>query len=90
MSVAGAVAKDLEAMGAKAAESTLAATAIALAAELDGANSATSKSMCAKALLEVMRELRVLAPPKQEADKLDDLTARREARRSAPATAARS
>jgi hypothetical protein len=90
MSVVEAVAKDLEAMGPKAAESTLAATATALAAELDGANSATSKSMCAKALIDVMRELRALAPPKREADRLDDLTARREARRSAPAAAARS
>jgi hypothetical protein len=56
---------------------------------MDGPNSLTSKSMAAKALIDTMRELRVLVPPMQEADGLDDLTKRREARRSAAQAAAR-
>lgn len=85
MSVIEAVQGDLERLGPKAARSGLAAVALALAAELDGDNSATSKSMCAKSMVDVLRELRLLAPPKLEADDLDDLTARRLARRSAAA-----
>ena len=45
------------------------------------ANSATSKSMCAKVLVEVLRELRALAPPKKEKTKVDDLAAKRASRR---------
>jgi hypothetical protein len=58
----------------------MAATALALAVELDGPTSATSKSMCAKALVDVMRELRALAPAEKENDGLDDLAARRRKR----------
>lgn len=58
--------------------STLAASGLALAAELDRAgNSATSKSMCAKSLQDVMRELRELAPPAVVEDELDAKRARR-------------
>jgi hypothetical protein len=89
MTVESAVEHDIKFLGPKAAESALAATALALARELDGENSATSKSMCAKALIDTMRELRAVSPPKMEADGLDDLTARREARRSASTAAAR-
>jgi hypothetical protein len=88
--VEAAVERDLEALGSRAAESGLAATALALAREMDSPkNGGTSKSMIAKALNETMAELRALAPPKQEADGLDDLTKRREARRSASTAAAR-
>lgn len=83
MSVVDSLRAELEALGPRGAGSTLAATALALAAELDADNSATSKSMCAKSMVDVLRELRVLAPPKPEVDNLDDLTARRMARRSA-------
>jgi hypothetical protein len=69
------------------ADSSLAATAQALAAELDSpSNSATSKSMCAKVFSEVMGQLRALAPAKREKDDLDDLAARR-AKRLGGATA---
>lgn len=68
--------------------STLAETARALAAELDDpSNSATSKSMCARALLDVLDQLKALLPPEKEGDALDDLSSRRAARiagRAAP------
>lgn len=69
------------------AESALAASARVLARELDKErNSATSKSMCQKALSETLDRLRELAPAKDEKDTLDDLSARRAARRTAGAT----
>jgi hypothetical protein len=58
----------------------LAASALSLARELDDPrNSATSKSMCAKTLLEILDRLRALhrAP-----DELDELRALRAARRA--------
>jgi hypothetical protein len=83
VSVAKAVQADIAALGALAVGSTLAETALALARELDKPkNSATSKSMCAKAMIDVLRELRSQAPPKQEADGVTDLNAERAARRA--------
>ena len=83
MSVVKAVKKDLAAIrkrDAALADSALAATALALAGELDDDNSATSKSMCARALVDVLEQLRGLTPKAQEGDMLDDLAARRAAR----------
>jgi hypothetical protein len=78
--VEGVVA-DLKALPDALAGSGLAASALALAAELDsGETSATAKAACSRSLVQVMRELRVLAPTGEEADELDELTARREAR----------
>jgi pyruvate/2-oxoglutarate dehydrogenase complex dihydrolipoamide acyltransferase (E2) component len=78
--VVAAVKRDLADMGA-VGRSALAASALALARELDNPeNSATSKSMCAKALIETMDRLRAQAPPKKENDRLDELAARRAAR----------
>jgi hypothetical protein len=63
--------------------SPLAASALVLAAELDDpGNSATSKSMCSKALLDVMNRLAELAPPVREADRLDEVKAARARRRA--------
>lgn len=60
------------------ANSGLAATALAMAYELENPfNSATSKSMCARALLEISDRLRELLPPEAEGDAVDDLAARR-------------
>lgn len=60
------------------ADSALAASALALARELDDTdNSATSKSMCARALHDALDRLRELTPEGEEADGLDDLAARR-------------
>lgn len=85
MSVFEAVERDLgriRAVDPALADSALAMTALALAGELDGHNSATSKSMCARALLDVMDRLRELAPEQKEADGVDQLTAKRIERRA--------
>lgn len=85
-SVVEAVKRDLESLrerDEKLADSALAASAMALARELDAQNSATSKSMCAKALIETLDRLAELAPPAKEADRVDDLASRRAARRAA-------
>lgn len=59
------------------AESTFAATAIALAYELDNPfNSATSKSMCSRSLAEVVDRLRALAPEPDEGTPLDAIRRR--------------
>jgi hypothetical protein len=83
-SVTEAVTQDLEELGErdpKLARSSHAAGALALARELDHPNSTTSKSMCMRALNETMDRLRELAPPEQTKDTVDDLTAKRAARR---------
>lgn len=80
-----ALERDLKEIGRRdkdLAESGLAATARQLARELDNPkNSATSKSMCAKALMEALDRLRALAPPKEAKDRVDDLASRRAKRR---------
>ena len=59
----------------------MAATVRSMARAIDDpANSATSKSMCAKVLMDALTTLQAMAPPEQENDKLDDLVARRTAR----------
>lgn len=82
--VAAAVDRDLAVIAKldKAlAQSALAASAQALAREIDDpGNSATSKSMCARALLDALAQLREQIPEHDEKDKLDELSARRTAR----------
>lgn len=64
------------------AESALAASAVALAYEIQNPfNSATSKSMCARELRETMAKLNELAPAVPKKDALDELKARRATRR---------
>lgn len=79
---------ELRKLSPELADGAVAASAVVLAAELDKPrNSATAKSMCARALREAMDRLRELAPADEKKDDLDDLTARRNARlagRSAP------
>lgn len=60
------------------AESALAATALQMAYEMTNPfNSATSKSMCARALLETMEQLRELTPDgEEEGDELDAILRR--------------
>jgi hypothetical protein len=81
MGCRAAVERDLAALAERdedLASSALAATATALAKEIDKPkNSATSKSMCARALADTLRELRELAPPKREDDAIDRLSAGR-------------
>jgi hypothetical protein len=80
MSVVEAVTRDLEELGSKASESALAATALVLAEQLDGPNSATSKALCAKELTATLKELRALAPPKKQEDRADKIRKRRHLR----------
>ena len=92
LTVLASVRRDLATIAERSpalATSALAATALALARELDNDNSATSKSMCAKALLDTMDRLRELGPPPKERDGIDDLKDARRARRARSTTAAR-
>jgi hypothetical protein len=73
--------KELEKREPALAQSGLAATALALARDLDNPrNSATSRSMCARALLDTLNRLYELAPEAEEKTDLDDLSARRATR----------
>lgn len=82
VTVLDAVTRDLASVGKRKpelADGTLAATAMALAAEIDDpTNSATSKSMCAARLVEVMQHIRELAPDAREENPLDEIRARRD------------
>lgn len=84
LTVVGAVRRDLADIRLRApavASSTLAMSALALAREMDEeGNSATSKSMCARALLDTMDRLRELCPPEEKTDGVDELRRRRERR----------
>jgi hypothetical protein len=77
----------VEAVEAELAElkvsGALAACALAMASEIDGNTSATSKSMCAKVLVDVMQRLRADAPPVPIKDPVDELRQRRQKRVSA-------
>lgn len=65
------------------ADSTLAASALAMAYEIANPyNSATSKSMCDKAMRDAMKTLRDLLPPERKKDGVDVLAQRRDARRA--------
>jgi hypothetical protein len=81
VSVVDAVEQYLDGLGALS-DSPLAATALVLAEELDDPdNSATSKSMCARALTETLDKLRALEPDeKPKVSKLDELRQRRDQR----------
>jgi hypothetical protein len=72
---------DLKALPSHLARSGLAAAALSLARDLDSTEtSATARAACARSLVGVQRELRALAPAREEVDKIDELRARREAR----------
>lgn len=83
-SVIDAVERDLAAIAKRdeaLAESGLAASAVAMAYEIAHPyNSATSKSMCARALVDALERLRELAPDEEQKDGVDDLSTRRAAR----------
>lgn len=91
LTVTAAIKEDLRLLAERdpiLARSGRAASALVLARELDeGRNSATSKSMCARALNETMDRLRELAPPIQVRDGVDDLNAAREKRLNGGAAA---
>jgi hypothetical protein len=78
MSVFESVERELEELGVSG--SALAATALSLAEGLDAPNSLTSKSMAAKALADVLKEIRTLAPPAEQEDEIERARKRRTAR----------
>lgn len=81
VTVVEAVERDLRRLPTNLARSALAASALQLAREMDNrGNSATSKSMCSRSLLDTLDRLRELTPPEEEKDGLDELNARRAAR----------
>lgn len=91
MAVRDAVEREIERMrkrDADLADGVFAATALALADQLDDShNSATSKSMCAHQLRETMNRLLELLPEAEEQDSIDELQRRREQRRAGGARA---
>lgn len=75
------VERDIAGLPAEFRRSGLAATALAMADELDDEdNSATAKSMCAGKLIDALERLRALVPEKAKETKLDDIAKRREQR----------
>ena len=80
---AQAVERDLSRAPKQLATGGLAHVMLAMARELDDpTNSATAKSMVGRTLLDANDRLNALMPATQEADALDDLARRREARRA--------
>lgn len=76
--VLSAVERDIAKLPDDLAESALAASAVAMALEIEHPyNSATSKSMCQARLVEALKELRALAPPAEEADAVNDIESQR-------------
>lgn len=70
------------------ARSPLASMALTLAAELDSSsNHGHAKSMIANSMQNVLKELRELSPAEEARDEVDDLRARRHARRARSAAA---
>ena len=63
----------------------LKAMALSLADAMDGPSSATSKSMCARALMDALSQLRELAPPEKREDRVDEVAKRRRDRISSRA-----
>jgi hypothetical protein len=84
LNVETAVRRELERIGARDADlatSGMAANALQLAKEMDAKNSATSKSMCARALNETLKELKALSPEPVTPDALDEVGKKRIERR---------
>jgi hypothetical protein len=79
LTVVAAVRRDLAEVASvdpELARSGLAATALALAKQLDNPNSATSMSMCANALRDTLAALRERVPTQQAADGVSGLAER--------------
>jgi hypothetical protein len=80
-----AVRRDLAGLHDEARRSGMAASALALAQLLDGTSPLTARDVATVAaeLRQTLAELRKKAKPKAREDKVDQLRARREARRNA-------
>jgi hypothetical protein len=88
--VVEAVRRDLAAIAkldGPLAKGSLAASALALAREIDGDNSATSKAMCSKSLNDTLATLRALAPEKKKDDTVDEIGDKRAERLARKAAA---
>lgn len=87
VTVRGAVESDLAELAKRDPHlpaTALAASALELARQMDDPeNSATAKSMCSRALTEVLDRLAAQAPAKAKGDRIDELAQRRASRRSA-------
>ncbi|MEW1551559.1 hypothetical protein [Streptomyces tsukubensis] len=84
--IADEVRTELERLGVTGIAPGLAAMAVSLAQSLDSiaiGDAPTSRAVVARELHAVMVRLRGLAPAAEEGDALDDLAARRAARRGA-------
>ena len=81
--VAAETAAEIDQLGVRALAPGLVALALALAKCIDGSDAPTSIAVAAAQLRPVMADLRKLAPVQSKGDALDDLTARRAARRGA-------
>jgi hypothetical protein len=68
--------------GAGAADLPAAALAVAMAREVDGDSSLTSRTMAARILIEALALVDAAAPVVAEADPLDEIAERRAARRA--------
>lgn len=73
---------DLERRKSGLGSGALAAAALALAASVDRPDSTTSQAMCSKELRDTLAALHAMAPAEELRDDLDDLAARRAARRA--------
>jgi hypothetical protein len=83
VSVRERVERDLAEMPEVLRESGIAGVALAMADRIDDGRG--SPSECGKVVLDALTRLQALAPPKREADRLDEVTERRERRRGAGA-----
>lgn len=79
--MAAATAAELQELGVDPGTSAAAAAALRFATELDSAPDAKEASAAGRELRAALAVVRALAPPKEKGDRVDDLTARRAARR---------
>lgn len=83
MSTADKIRDEIDQLRAAELSPGMAAVAIALAEKFDATEAPTSAAVVARELAGVMKTLRANAPAGEEGDVLDDLAARRAARRGA-------
>lgn len=83
MSTEDATRAEIDALRVASVAPGLVAVALELARQLDEAEAPTSAAVVARELRATMLELRKVAPAAEEGDALDELTARRTARRGA-------
>jgi hypothetical protein len=78
-----AIRLELEQLGVESVAPGQTALAISLAAAIDGAKAPTAKAVAGRELRTLMQTLRELAPVRSQGDQVDELKAKRKARRGA-------